>query len=637
MTFLKYVMAFVVIAALTACGGGGGSAGTTSSTASPPLGAASNPVAAAIPAVVEILSSSSTLSSAAGSTVTFFVTVKDANNLAIPGQAVSFSSTSGTLIGAMPIPVTTANGLVGVVSLTPGSDSSNRLITVTATAGNIVKTVSIPVVGTSVSISGAGSALVGTSAKVYSIKAVDSAGKSIVGAKLDITSATGNTVSPPTVTTDSAGTGVFNFTPTVPGMDTLKVSGWGSSAVATVAVSAEDFSFVTPLSAANLVVGTPIPVSVCYKLNGSGVAGGSVTFSSTRGTLGSSLPVLTLSDGCASTTVNSATAGPVTISAQLGTARASLTAAFIATVPASIVLQSNPGAVLPNANGATVNQSTLSATVRDSAGNPVAGKVVNFTALTDGSNGSIVPGSGTTDANGMTSVQFIPGASSTAANGVNIQATVQDNAAIFANSSLTVNGNALFISIGMGSTLTVLNSTTYQKDFSVYVTDSNGAAVTSKAVTISVFPPVYKKGSLVSETSTTTASGATTVRLGWAYSSASPTLCANEDINRDGKLGATEDINGSGSLEPGLPVVISPSNLTTDLNGFASFQMNFGKNYAWWLLTQITARASVSGTESSKTVTYDLEMLAEDAARSGTTPANKISPFGLATVCTDSQ
>ena len=202
-----------------------------------------------------------------------------------------------------------------------------------------------------------------------------------------------------------------------------------------------------------------------------------------------------------------------------------------------------------------------------------------------------------------------------------LRASVQSAPGIFSDATLTVNGDALFISIGIGSTLTVLDAVTYEKDFSVYVTDANGVAAGNRSITISAFPPEYLKGSLVYGDKK------------WGYSSTSPTKCPNEDSNRNGILNVGEDLNGNGLLDPGLPVVLFPAILTTDENGYATFKMRFGKNYAWWLTTQVTARAQVGGTESSKTANYDLGMLLSDV-ESPSTPANKISPFGTATVCT---
>lgn len=629
MRFYKYLAGVGLAMALVACGGGGGSAGTPSGTT--PGGGGNTgggtPGSGSTLASLDILPTASTLGSAPGSSISFIVTAKDSANAAVPAQAVVFSATSGTLTGANPVPVTDANGTITSVSLSAGADATNRSITVTASAGNVTKSIVVPVVGTTLNISGVGSALVGNPALTFTVKAVDSGGKAVAGANVKIKSANGNTLSPQDAVTNLAGTAAFSFTPTTAGIDTLTVEGLGAIAKSTVAVSNEDFAFTMPLPAANLVVNTANPVSVQYKVAGVGVAGQTVTFSSTRGAL-TALTAVTNASGVATTSVSSTTAGPVTISAQMGTARSSVTAAFIATVPNTLVLQANPSAVLPNPSGSTANQSTLSATVRDATGNPVANQVVNFTATKDGSNGTITPGSGTTNADGQTSVQFIPGALSTASNGVEVSATVQSASAVSGTATLTVNGNALFISIGVGSTLTVVDAATYEKDFSVYVTDANGVAAANRAVTLSAFPVSYRKGSLTWYTSREPNV--------WDYSATSPTPCVNEDRNKNGILDIVlgEDTNGNSVLNPGLPVVISPSSVATDANGYATFKMRFGKNYAYWLDTEVTARSLVGGTESSTTVPYPLQMTASDA-QSPESPANRFSPFGQATVCTN--
>ncbi len=574
-------------------------------------------------ASIDILASSNSLNSAPGSSISFIVTVKDAVNAALPSQMVSFTASSGTLAGTNPTPTTNAAGTISTVTLSPGADASNRNIVVTAIAGTISKTITIPVVGTTITVSGPGAALVGSAAQNFTIKAVDSGGKPIVGATLTFASAVGNGVSPSTVTTDSSGAATVAFTAAVVGTDTLTASGLGTSGTASVIVSNVDFGFIAPTAGALLPVSSANLVTVRYRVAGVGVAGQTVTFGSTRGTLSATTAITTAPNGDATVSVSSLTAGPVTVSAQLGTARSSLTAAFVATVPASMVLQVNPAAVLPNASG-TTNQSALTAIVRDAVGNPVQGVVVNFAAVTDGSNGSIAPGSATTDANGLATAQFIPGPLSTAANGVQIRATVQANPSITSTAVLTVNGSALFISIARSGTLTAFDSTTYQKDFSVYVTDANGAPAGNRAVTLSVDPITYGKGQLVYNTT----SGK------WVYASGSPTTCINEDANRNGILDAGDiDQNFDGRLQPGIPAVIT-SSVTTDALGFGTFTLRYGKNYAWWVSTQITAKSLVGGTESRQTQLYDLEMTAADNASAGT-PANVVSPFGTATVCSN--
>ena len=335
--------------------------------------------------------------------------------------------------------------------------------------------------------------------------------------------------------------------------------------------------------------------------------------------------------------ISSPTAGPVTVSARLTTAASklastSLTGAFVATVPATLVLQANPAALPPNAAGSTTNQSALTAIVRDAIGNPVKDAVVNFT-VTDSGGGSLSQGSVPTDANGLATTQFIAGPSSTASNGVKLSATVQSTSpAVTGTASLTVNGSALFITIARSGTLDGSDLTTYKKDFTVYLTDATGAPAGNQAVTLSVWPTTYGKGTLTWDNNVTPPV--------WKLTDGLPTAtCANEDGNRNGIIDlppvvlVAEDINGNQKLDPGMPAVITPS-VTTDALGFATFTLRFGKNFAWWVDTEITARALVGGTESTQIQAYPLEMTSTDAHSIGD-PANKNSPFGKASVCTD--
>ena len=599
--------------AVTVDGSSGGSGGTSA-------------------ASIEILSSSGSLNSAPGSTVSFVITVKDGLNTAVPAQEVVVSASSGTLTGANPTPVTNASGSINSVVLAPGADPSNRSITVLATVGTLTKSLVIPVVGTKLTIAGPGSALSGTSNLLYSITAVDSSGKPIAGGVLNVASTSGNSVSTNTLTTDVSGAATFTFRPTIAGIytDTLRITGLGASAEASVSISDENFAFVLPASGTSLPVSANQTVQVRYVSGGVGQPNRDVTFSTTRGNIVGLSTVKTDSTGTATIQINSATAGPVTISAQSGSARTSLTAAYVALTPATIVLQANPGAVPPNAGGGSVNQSSLSVIVRDSSGNPVANRVVNFTAIRDGSNGTISPGTSTTDSNGSATVQFIPGALTTAANGVQITATVQPKSSdvppiptISSTAFLTVSGEALFISIGRSNLITVLDTVTYQKDFQVYVTDANGSPATNRSIVMALEPISYGKGVLVYGTGSDGSK---------AWFGGDSTSCANEDVNFDGILQVSEDFNGSGRLEPGLPAVVSPGVVTTDGFGFGKLTVRYGKNYARWTRLQLKARSLVGGTESSASTTYDLEMVIDDA-KSEATPANVVSPFGTNFSC----
>jgi hypothetical protein len=555
--------------------------------------------------------------------------VKDSQNRAMPGQTVTFTASSGNLLGSLPAKVTGPAGepVTGVM-LSPGSDRSNRAIVLTASSGGVSQSLTIPVTGTALSLVTDSSVLLGGTTTLTAT-ARDSNAQPIAGVTLTASSSLGNSVTPANAVTDSSGVAQFNYRGSNSGLDTVVVQGLGTSKSAQIAISAEDFSFVTPAANTAIAIGSPQTMTVRLLSGGLPASGRVVTFSTTRGTLSVSSAV-TDSQGYASTSASSSTSGPASVVARAGTAQALLPVSFLAISPATLVLQVNPGAVAPNTSG-NGNQATLQATVRDTAGNPVAGRVVNFTALSDLSNGTISPGSGVTDTNGIVTVQFVPGALTTANNGVKIQATVQGTSpAVSGVATLTVSGQALFISIGKGRLIGDLSEPVYKKEFSVYVTDANGAPVPNKNVVLAVYADRYYKGFFRIPDPTRGESGTQ-----WIQNVTAP-ACSNEDVERNGILGFGQnvDVNANGKLDPGLPVVVTPASVTTDAGGFATFFLEYGKNFATWLDTTITARASAGGTESVQTQAYSLDMAASDNSLESD-PPNKISPFGTANVCTN--
>lgn len=609
MNLLKYVTGVVVALTLVACGGGGGSSG----------GSPAQPVVpvTAIPASIEVLASANSLPSA-GSGVVITAFVKNSANVGLAAQKVTFAASSGGLQGASSL--TDSSG-AATAKLIVGSDKSLRDIKVTVTAGTASGNVTVSLTGTRVSISGTGSLQSGGAASSFTVNAVDSSNNPILGAQVAVSSALGNAISATPLTTDATGSATFLYTPNKSGNDTLTASGLGSSASAAIVVSAIDLVALSPASNTSIATGGSQTISIRYRLSGVGVAGQTVSFSTTRGTF-TSATATTDVNGEASTSLVSSTAGPAVVVAQIsGVGSVNLPVQFVATTPTSIVVQANPGSVLPNASG-TTNQSTIEAVVRDASGNAVANRQVNFTALQDLSNGSISPGNATTDANGRAQVQFIPGASSTQANGVIIQAQVASTS-FSSTTSLTVNGKALFITIGFGNTISLLDVTTYSKPFTVYVTDANGVAVGNQLLSLSAIPEIYYKGFLVFNKT-------------WKYNGDAPAaVCANEDRNLNGILDAGEDTNGNGQLTPGNVVVTAPGNVTTDASGRASFSLQYGEQYAPWVTVRITARASVAGTESRQSIFFNLSGLAADFSDENVPPAGVRSPFGSSALCTD--
>ncbi len=618
MKIFKWLAALLVTLALVACGGGGGSAGTVA-------GGSNVPDKTLVPASVEVLASNTTLQST-GETVDITAFVKTSGNVAIANQVVTFNADSGLLQN---VSATTDNNGVASAKLAAGSNKANRDIVVKVTSGSVSGQVVVSVKGIQLALAGELALKLGASTK-YTLKVVDGTGKAVSGASVALSSSLGNALSESAVTTDASGTATFTYTATKAGDDTITAQSLGTSVQQPVVVSAVDLAFVSPAASTLIPVGATQIFTMRYLSGGSGVGGKTVSFSTTRGVLASSTTTVTNASGEASVSVSSNSAGPATVVAVIdGVGRASIAADFIAQTPSSIVMQSSLGSIPPNSSGTNSSQSTIEATVRDAAGNLVTGKAVNFNIVSDVSGGYLSTATVNTDQYGKAKVQYVAGTSSTAADGVVISGTVAGTG-IVSNVKLTVSAKALFINIAYGNTISNLDETTYSKPFSIYVTDATGNPVGNQQVTVSVIPDSYMKGWLSSQAT------------GWRYSSGSPTFfCRNTDINRNGIYDPSvfEDVNGNGvwdtvelketgPLKPGNVVVATPGLLTTDSSGRASFALQYGEQYAWWVSVDLTAKALVAGTESRTTHTLLLDMSADDANNVSTSPANSVSPFG---------
>lgn len=618
MKIFKWLAALLVTLALVACGGGGGSAGMVA-------GGSNVPDKTLVPASVEVLASNTTLQST-GETVDITAFVKTSGNVAIANQVVTFNADSGLLQN---VSATTDNNGVASAKLAAGSNKANRDIVVKVTSGSVSGQVVVSVKGIQLALAGELALKLGASTK-YTLKVVDGTGKAVSGASVALSSSLGNALSESAVTTDASGTATFTYTATKAGDDTITAQSLGTSVQQPVVVSAVDLAFVSPAASTLIPVGATQIFTMRYLSGGSGVGGKTVSFSTTRGVLASSTTTVTNASGEASVSVSSSSAGPATVVAVIdGVGRASIAADFIAQTPSVIVMQSSLGAIPPNSSGTNSSQSTIEATVRDAAGNLVTGKAVNFNIVSDVSGGYLSTATVNTDQYGKAKVQYVAGTSSTAADGVVISGTVAGTS-IASSVKLTVNAKALFINIAYGNTIDNLDETTYSKPFSIYVTDATGNPVGNQQVTVSVIPDSYMKGWLSSQAT------------GWRYSSGSPTFfCRNTDINRNGIYDPSvfEDANGNGvwdtvelretsPLKPGNVVVATPGLLTTDASGRASFALQYGEQYAWWVSVDLTAKALVAGTESRTTHTLLLDMSADDANSVSTSPANSVSPFG---------
>jgi len=285
-------------------------------------------------------------------------------------------------------------------------------------------------------------------------------------------------------------------------------------------------------------------------------------------------------------------------------------------------LQAEPAKIGANTGSGQSEKSTLTAVVRDGStfNNLVEGVNVEFSLLTDKSGGTLSsPAVVKTEQNGAASVVFIAGTADTPKDGVVVQARVQGTA-ITATTALTVSKKSLFISAGTGNKIGTPSDTTYQQDYTVFVTDASGNPVPNVTITAAAIPTRYAKGYWWYDKDGAKAWDDTIVGI-----------CANEDVNQDGVLDPGEDANSNGRLDPGIPFSVSSSG-TTDASGTAKISLLYPRDRANWTEVKLTIKGTVSGTESTYVIpNFFLPYLAEDVSNEKVDPPGRISPYGINT------
>lgn len=577
--------------------------------------------------------------------------VRDTNNVLLENITVIFNATNnGTL--QVTRAVTDATGTATAILTSPG-DKSNRDVTVTATASDQQDSVLVPVIGTTITSTGPNSAVIGNQVDItFTLK--DSAGVGISGQTLTITSEpAGNTIDDPSPVTNTAGQATVRVTANVTG--SIVASALGATGSHALTVATDRFVFTVPdpdaepidicLNATNCTPPRKLPPQILtVRLTTGnppvGVANKTVAFETTRGILSASSAV-TNSNGYASVTIRSTNAGPAVITATTtDTASQPIQAQapvnFVATTPTQMTLQANPGTVSVNVPPNTDQKSTITATVRDVAFNLVKGVTVTF-VLTDVTGGSISPASAVTDQFGQASTVYTAGSTSSALNGVRVDAAVTGFPAVTRTVNLTVAQRSLFITLGTGNTIEEPDVTTYEYPYSVLVTDTAGLPVQNASVTLNIVPvakstelKAYFKGYYaLSEDATPPWIWTPTATQDGTYG------CFNEDLNQNGILDLGEDFNNNGTLEPGNVVTVFPTSMRTDESGFAFFKVRYAQEYANWVRAELSARATVAGSEATEIARFILKIAASDISSKDVSPPGNPSPFGESGTCAD--
>jgi hypothetical protein len=610
MSKLSYFGILLMTLVVASCGENTLSGGT---------GGGTNPGGADV-AGVNVLASSPSLPSDSGQLLTISTIVRDANNVAMEGVTVIMSADSGTLTVADP--VTDATGVV-TAALNTGGDPTNRPIVITADAAGVIGSVTVNVIGTTLSISGPPALPQGDSA-TYTIVLADAAGNGISNQTVAVMSANANTLAAASLTTDVGGQAQVDVTAAVAGADTLSADALGLTATTPLNVSNDSFSLTAPLAGDEIILNTATAVQLTWTIGGVNQDGQTITFSATRGSL-SNFSAVT-AGGVASVTISSTNAGPAIITAinAAGTTT-SIQVEFVADTPDSIDVQANPFTIGPS------EQSAITAIVRDVANNLVKNAVVLFD-LQDVTGGQLSVATAVTDSQGRAQTFYTSSSTTSANSGVIITATVQSNPTIFRSVALTVAQRELFLSIGTGNSIFEPNSAQYRKEFVVQVTDSQGNGVEGVTVQAGILSNAYFKGFWFYDI----------IGSSWVQNvTAGP--CLDEDVNRNGVLDAGEDANMSGRIEAGNIATVVAQNgnggtFISDAGGFGIIDVFYPQDHSRWVHVTLEATTSVQGTEFAESSNFVLTISGEDVDDENESPPGAVSPFGsggLTPTCAD--
>ncbi len=641
-----WLMALALL--LTGCFGGGSEADVVA----PPGGGGTVVVPQTIPTLV-LLAEDWQLNSGESGSLRVTANLRDANNVFMANEPISFAASSGSLQVVQATTDTLGNA---VAILSTPNDPVKRTITVTATAmsGLAKETLAIEVVGTEIQFSGPASAIAAGSSTDIGIKLVAGDGSALGNRTVTLTSALGNGLSGGALVTDKQGEATFRFTDTHGSDDIITATALNGTVSKTyrLRVSSDGIVFVAPTSQAEVNLNTDRTISVQMLLAGSPSPGQSISFSTTRGTfVGNVSTAVTNAQGIASVAVNSTTAGMAMITASTGNETATLPIEFVATTPSTMVLESAPRIV------SIGSKSTITATLRDANQNLVKNQKVKFN-LVDFTEGSLSMGEVITNSLGQASTVYTAGVQASGQDNVQVTAAVPGFPAITQTVRMTVDPQNVRITFGTGNLLTTPNDAQYSKPYVIQVND-NGVPVTNANVQISVYPKRYMKGYYVASANSSGDPVAPWVPRYTINTGAGE--CRSEDVNRNGILDNGEDdpLNGGNndSLLTPPPVVtisetaslaptVSKATVTTDPNGFGHFNITYPRDQAHWLEIELIAQTSVAGRESTFKSSTVLQVLGDDVNDLTKAPPGSVgivnggfsaivSPYGTSNVCTD--
>ena len=590
-------------------------------------------------------------------TSTITVSALSSSNAAVPDVVVSLAVDTGTLsTGTV---TTNASGQATFTFSSGTLDKANRTATITATAGTGSTQIPVQITGSTLTVTSTGSTVPNTGASpvTMTFTAKDAGGNPVSGAAVSVAaSGTGSvTITPvtsPVGLTDANGQYIVTVAGgTTAGTATITGNALGATAAVQLTVSSTAATFSiskTVLTTGGVAQAATLnPTSVAMKTGDSlavtvtaPAPTTSVTFATSIGswTGGSNIHTVAVAGGAATATLTTNAAGLASVqvidaSPTNPIVSDTLSVAMTATTAYAVTLQASPS-VISRSTGTTAGVSTLLATVTDSNGQPVGGVPVAFSILNPtGGAETISPviaytasTQTTTLGLGQAMATFTAGSAATSATGSQIRATVLGTAvqteasglnvtASGNDASVVIGGLAGSVAFGQATVLTEgLNKTTYILAMSVMVADANGnPAPQGTPVNLSLRPIAWSTG------------------IGCAVDADTATTGTfwNEDANENLVLDTIPDEDGSRDYyATGLATVTGtkdakitppnsyggtiPATVYTNASGVATFDLEYPKTSAIWIVDRIRATTTVQGSDAVGEIAFRLSPVKGD-------------------------
>jgi len=618
------------------------------------------------------------------------VTSVDAFNSAIGGSPVSLALidpvAGGSIVNAFSKTATdvTSGVLAAEISLVTSKGKTNRAITVQATSGTVVRTISFDVVE-AVSIVPKASDLTMTLSKNtvgnagsepvdVVVTAVDTLRNAVPGIKVTFSVDSNAVLVPGNLVTDANGVAKASV---LVGADrsnrTVTVTATSDALVRRASFKVTGAKLQAQLLPATLRNGDVGAVEYTLTdVNVNPMDGVAVSVGGSQGVAvacpGKTSPGDAITDTkgkytyCYKATGN----GPTEISATAGGASVKSTVQIDATVsdvPAATTIGSAtftaaPAVVAVNLVGSSENRSELRLLFRSDKNEPVPNvrARIGFGSNNSGTDGVISSGNDKviiSDATGVAVTSFVAGQRPSPTDQVKVYAcfsktdTVETIAACPADRlrtvSLTVVEQPVSVSIGTNALIgTGTNKLTYFLEFTVLVVDSAGNPKSDVQVAPLIDLPSYQKGFYFYD-------------LGLKkWIQVVTQNCLSEDSSagkgfRNGTIETGEDINGNGQLDPRKSDVsiTMVGSTRTDSSGLAVMRIEYPQSYGSW--TEFAIRVSASGVVSPPAffgriasegdTLFTLKGTAQytgvpvDVIKAEGTPPFVISPYGQTASC----